>query len=100
MKFYVVKISWNPFFACFYSKRASIQTSASIKEFTVCSKTQFFRENVVGIAFWELRPGSNERYDNSTFYGPFRFFNEMADIQKYLFMKYKEEYQKSKGNTK
>ena len=39
----------------------------------VCSKNQFFRENVVIIAFSELRPGSNERYENSTFYGPFRF---------------------------
>ena len=32
----------------------------------------FFRENVVVIAISELRPGSNERYENSTFYGPFR----------------------------
>ena len=39
----------------------------------ICSKNQFFRENVVVIAFSELRPGSNERYENSTFYGPFRF---------------------------
>ena len=37
------------------------------------SKNQFFRENVVIIAFSELRPGSNERYENSTFYGPFGF---------------------------
>ena len=35
MKFYVVKIPWNHFFACFYSRRASIWSSASIKEFTV-----------------------------------------------------------------
>ena len=33
----------------------------------------FFRENVVVIVISELRPGSNERYENSTFYGPFRF---------------------------
>ena len=33
----------------------------------------FFRENVVVIAILELRPGSNERYENSTFYGLFRF---------------------------
>ena len=33
----------------------------------LCSKNQFFRENIVVIAFSELRPGSNERYDNSTF---------------------------------
>ena len=39
----------------------------------ICSKNQFFRENVVVIAFSELRPGSNERYVNSTFYGSFRF---------------------------
>ena len=41
----------------------------------LCSKNQFFRENVVIIAFSELRQGSNERYENSTFYGhgPFRF---------------------------
>ena len=39
----------------------------------ICNKNQFFRENVVVIAFSELRPGSNERYENSTFYGPFRF---------------------------
>ena len=39
----------------------------------LCSKNQFFRENVVVIAFSELRPGSDERYENSTFYGPFRF---------------------------
>ena len=39
----------------------------------VCSKNQFFRENVIVIAFSELRLGSNERYENFTFYGPFRF---------------------------
>ena len=33
----------------------------------------FFCENVVVIAISELRPGSNEIYENSTFYGPFRF---------------------------
>ena len=32
-----------------------------------------FCENVVVIAISELRPGSNERYGNSTFYGPFSF---------------------------
>ena len=37
------------------------------------AKISFFRENVVVIAFLELRPGSNERYENSTLYGPFRF---------------------------
>ena len=37
------------------------------------SKNQFFRENAVVIAFSELRPGSNERYENSSFYGPFIF---------------------------
>ena len=66
---------------------------------------------------------SNERYENSTFYGSFRFsifilifldkqfcisvqyiqtchftdfFYGMADIQNHLFIKYKDEYQKSK----
>ena len=39
----------------------------------ICSKNKFFRENVVVIGFSELRPGSNERYENSTFYGPFKF---------------------------
>ena len=39
----------------------------------ICSKNQFFRENVVVIEFSDLRPGSNERYENSTFYGPFKF---------------------------
>ena len=39
----------------------------------ICSKNQFFCENVVVIAFSELRPESDERYENSTFYGPFRF---------------------------
>ena len=38
----------------------------------ICSKNPFFRENIVIIGFSELRPGSNERYENSTFYGPFR----------------------------
>ena len=38
----------------------------------ICSKNQFFCENVVVIAFSELRPGSNERYENSTFYGPLK----------------------------
>ena len=33
----------------------------------------FFRENVDIIVISELRPGSNERNENSTFYGPFRF---------------------------
>ena len=37
------------------------------------AKISFFRENVVVTAFSELRPGSDERYENSTFYGPFRF---------------------------
>ena len=37
------------------------------------AKISFFGENVVVIAFSELRPGSNERYENSTFYGPFEF---------------------------
>ena len=37
------------------------------------AKISFFRENVVVIGFSELRPGSNERYENFTFYGPFRF---------------------------
>ena len=37
----------------------------------LCSKNLFFRENVVVIAFSELRLGSNERYGNSTFYGFF-----------------------------
>ena len=47
----------------------------------LCSKNQFFRENVFVIAFSEHRPGSNERYENSTFYGPFRFliFNFIFD---------------------
>ena len=37
------------------------------------AKNSFFCENVIVIAFSELRQGSNERYENSTFYGPFRF---------------------------
>ena len=32
-----------------------------------------FRKNVVVIATSELRPVSNERYENYTFYGLFRF---------------------------
>ena len=39
----------------------------------ICSKNQFFCENIVVIGISELRPGSNERYENSTFYGPFKF---------------------------
>ena len=39
----------------------------------ICSKNQFFCENVVVIGFSELRLGSNERYENSTFYGSFKF---------------------------
>ena len=40
------------------------------------TKISFFVKTLsVVIAFSELRPGSNERYDNSTFYGPFRFSN-------------------------
>ena len=38
----------------------------------IYSKNQFFRENIVVIGFSDLRPGSNERYENSTFYGSFR----------------------------
>ena len=34
----------------------------------------FFRENIVVIARSELKPVSNERYENSTFYGLFRFY--------------------------
>ena len=50
------------------------------------AKISFFCENIVVIGFSELRPGSNERYENSTFYGPFRFlifiliFNEKKTI--------------------
>ena len=39
----------------------------------ICSRNQIFRENVVVIGFSELRPVSNERYENSTCYGPFQF---------------------------
>ena len=39
----------------------------------VLSNNQFFRENVVVIAVSELGPASNDRYENSAFYGPFRF---------------------------
>ena len=39
----------------------------------LCSKNQFFRENIVGSGVSELRPGTNERYENSIFYGPFKF---------------------------
>ena len=50
------------------------------------SKNQFFCENFVVKPFSELRPESNERYENSTFYGPFRFliffliFNEKTNF--------------------
>ena len=37
------------------------------------AKMSFFLENAVVIAFSELIPGSNESYENSTFYGPFIF---------------------------
>ena len=37
------------------------------------AKISFFCENVVVIGFSELRPGSNERYENPTFYGLFKF---------------------------
>ena len=51
-------------------------TISTVEEIQTCQyiqQNQFFRENVFIIAFSELRPGSNERYENSTFYGPFRF---------------------------
>ena len=35
INFYVVKIPWNHFFACFYSRSASIWSSASVREFTI-----------------------------------------------------------------
>ena len=54
-------------------KQISIVRFRKSRHANVCSKNQFFRENVVVLAFSELRPGSNERYENSTFYGPFRF---------------------------
>ena len=57
----------------------------------LCSKNQFFGENVVIIAFSELRPGSNERYENSTFYGPFSFFIFIHIFNKKQF--YKSVYQ-------
>ena len=41
-KFYVVKIPWNHVFESFYSWRASIWSSASIKEFMVCRDTHNF----------------------------------------------------------
>ena len=57
---------WEPSFM----KQVRLRKS---RHANICSKNQFFRENVVVIAFSELRPGSNERYENSTLYGPFRF---------------------------
>ena len=48
---------------------------------------QFFRENVVVITFSELRPGSNERYENSTVYGPFRFLIFILTFDKKQFYK-------------
>ena len=89
----------------------------------VCSKNQFFHEIVVVTGFSELRPGSNERYENSTFYGQFRFLIFILIFNKWIilyishfiekireisclyllhwfielfFIKYKDEYQKSK----
>ena len=53
----------------------------------LCSKNQFFRENVVVIAILELRPGSNERYENSTFYGSFRFLIFILIFNKKQFCK-------------
>ena len=50
-----------------------VRLTVEERQSNLCSKNQFFRENVIVIAFSELRPGSNERYENSTFYGPFRF---------------------------
>ena len=47
----------------------------------------FFRENVVVITFSELRPGSNERHENSTFYGPFRFLIFILTFDKKQFYK-------------
>ena len=38
----------------------------------ICNN-KFFRENIVVIAISELGQVSNERYENSTFYGSFRF---------------------------
>ena len=37
------------------------------------AKISFFCENIVVIGFSELRPGSNERYENSTFYALLKF---------------------------
>ena len=51
------------------------------------AKISFFVKIVVVIAFSELRMGSNERYENSTFYGPFKFlifiliFNKAEHVQ-------------------
>ena len=45
-----------------------------------------FRENVVVIAISELRPGSNDRYENSTFYGPFRFLIFILVFNKYIIL--------------
>ena len=42
-------------------------------QFMYLAIISFFRENVVGIPISELRPVSNERYENSTFYGLFIF---------------------------
>ena len=39
----------------------------------IYSNNQFFRENIVVIESSGLGLESNERYENSTDYGPFRF---------------------------
>ena len=51
------------------------------------AKISFFCENIVVIGFSELRPGSNERYENSTFYGPFRFLIFILILNKKQFCK-------------
>ena len=52
------------------------KVSSKIRVISIVEKSsqanfRFFHENVVVTAISELRPGSNERYENSTFYGPF-----------------------------
>ena len=66
MKFYVVKMPRNHFFACFYSRRPSFWSSASINEFTVLPLDgrgrghpayikNFFLENTAIVHSYELR---------------------------------------------
>ena len=77
--FYDTLMHNEPYFHVGYVTKNEFVRLRKSRHANLCSKISFFVKTLslqpqfsMVIAFSELRPGSNERYENSKFYGPFR----------------------------